>query len=101
MAKQVDVLDYEMQAERAASLARVAGQMEAAVTALRAFDDGERPPGVTRDELFAEAADRVWCYVVQREAIGWLDHTEALAVYRVPAEVIARMGPRRRRAVEP
>jgi hypothetical protein len=96
VAKPVDPLEYELQAERMASLGRVASQMEAAVAALLAFDRGERPAGVAREELFAEAADRVWCYVVQREALGWLDHGQALAVYQVPGELIARMGPRRR-----
>jgi hypothetical protein len=96
VATSIDPLEYELHAERAASLGRVAAQMEAAVAALRAFDRGERPAGVRRDDLFAHAADRVWCYVVQREALGWRDHTEALALYQVPPELIARMGPRRR-----
>jgi len=98
VATPIDPLEYELQGERAASLGRVARQMEAAVAALRERDQGARAGGALRDELFAEAADRVWCYVVQREALGWRDHSEALALYRVPAELVARMGPRRRRA---
>jgi hypothetical protein len=92
--KPIDALEYELQAERAASLARVAARMEAAVTALR---DYQGPPGPGRDALFAEAAEWVWCYVVQREALGWRDHAEALRTYQVPGAVIARMGPRPKR----
>lgn len=95
--KDVDPLAYEIEAEKAASLGRVAARMEAAVAALRTFDDGQRAPGVRRDDLVAEAAEWVWYYVVQREALGWHDHTEAMRLYGVPPELLARMGPRRGR----
>lgn len=95
MARQpIDALTYELHAERAASLGLAARKMEAAVAALRAFDAGERAAGVRREDLLAEAAERVWYYVVQRDALGWHDHAHALAIYEVPGEVIARMGPR-------
>ncbi len=90
-------IEYEIAAEKAASLGRVAARMEAAVAALRAFDEAGAPGGArARAELFIDAADWVWSYVVQREAMGWRDHREALAVYGVPDEVIARMNPRPR-----
>jgi hypothetical protein len=92
----LDALTYELNAERAASLGAAARKMEAAIAALRAFDAGDRPTGVTRADLVADAAERVWYYVVQRDALGWHDHTFAFATYDVPAELIARMGPRRR-----
>ena len=71
---------------------------------LRAFDaaDGEPdaagtvPEGVTREDLVAIAAELVWFYVVQRDVMGWHRHEDALRFYGVPAEVLARMGPRRR-----
>ena len=90
-ARPIDVFEYELQAEKAASLGRVAAKMEATCARLR-----ELAPGAERDELVAEAAEYVWFYVVQREAMGWRDHREALALYQVPPELIARMGPRRR-----
>lgn len=86
--RRIDALEYELLAEKVGSLARVARKMEAALAAL------EAEPG--REDLFAEAAELVWYYVIQREAMGWFDHREALALYRVPSEVYARMGPRRR-----
>jgi hypothetical protein len=91
-ARALQGIEYEIAAEKAASLGRVAGKMEAAVAALHACE----APGAARDELFAAAAEWVWCYVVQREAMGWRDHREALALYGVPDELYARMGPRPR-----
>ena len=44
----------------------------------------------------AIAAELVWFYVVQRDVMGWHRHEDALRFYSVPAEVLARMGPRRR-----
>ena len=94
-ARPIDVFEYELQAEKAASLGRVAAKMEAACAQLRDLDErGVRGP--ERDAMVAEAAEYVWFYVVQREAMGWRDHREALAIYRVPPELVARMGPRRR-----
>jgi hypothetical protein len=89
-------LEHEIAGEKAASLGRAGEKLEAAITALAAFD---REPSTaadraTRDALVAIAAERLWYYIVQREALGWHEHGEALAVYRVPGEIQARMGPR-------
>ncbi len=51
---------------------------------------------MTREDLVAIAAELVWFYVVQRDVMGWHRHEDALRFYGVPAEVLARMGPRRR-----
>ena len=95
-------LERELVGERANALGRIAASMEKALEDLRQFDreGSDRTAGadgepVTRDELVAVAAERVWFYVVQRESIGWYRHEEALRSYRVPAELILRMGPRR------
>ena len=87
----IDVLAHELQAERAATLGRVASRMEAAIAAWREAPD---------DERFAEAAERVWYYIVQREALGWRDHRYALEAYDVPEELVRRMGLRRRQRSE-
>ena len=93
-------LEYEINAEKAASLGRAGAKLEEALALLRAFDAA--PPALpavqrraARDERVAEAAERLWYYIVQREAMGWNRHDEVLAVYDVPAEIQARMGPRR------
>lgn len=86
-------IEYEIAGERAASIGRCAARMEEALAALRAFDGRGGAPA--RDDLLAEAAERVWFYVVQRESLGWYDHDQAIALYEIPAEVLARLGPRR------
>lgn len=105
--EQFDALRAEIAAEKAHALSRIAARMERALADLRAFDaaDGDLgeggapspiPDGVSRQDLVAIAAEMVWFYVVQREVMGWYRHEDALRFYRVPAEVRARMGPRRR-----
>lgn len=97
----LDRLLEEFAGERAHALGRIAARMERALAELRAFDS--EPPesvprdGVSRQDLVAAAAESVWFYVVQREVMGWYRHDEALRFYDVPAEVMARIGPRRRR----
>jgi hypothetical protein len=96
--EQFQALEQELVGEKAHALSRIAARMELALAELRAFDDAdEPPPGVDRQELVAAAAERVWYYVVQRDVLGWHRHEEALRFYRVPAEVVARMGVRPRR----
>lgn len=79
----------ELQSERAATLARAARALEKALAELASA------PPERRDDAFAEAAERLWCVVVQREAIGVLRHEPLFEAYRVPYEVRLRMGPRR------
>ena len=95
-ARPIDPIEYELQQERAHALGLAAKKMEEAVAALKAWDAGDRKPGVRREDLFAEAAERVWYYVIHRDALGMYDHQWALGVYDVPMELYARMGPRKR-----
>jgi hypothetical protein len=96
--KQFAALESEIAGEKAASLGRAGAKLEESLLALRAFD--ETPPangaGAQREELAAHAAERLWFYVVQRDACGFHDHREAFELYQVPEEILARMGPRRR-----
>ena len=96
-----DVLEYELAEEGATSLGRVGLELEAAVAALRAFDEAIAATSASaptaRAELVAHAADRLWVYVVQREAMGLTSHEAVLERMAIPREVRARMGPRRRR----
>ena len=92
-----EALLVEFSREKAQALGRIATRMEQSIADLRAFDEEQPPEGVTRQDLLEIAAESVWFYVVQREIMGWSDHEEALRFYGVPAEVIARMGPRPRR----
>lgn len=47
-----------------------------------------------RQQLVAEAAEKLWGYVVQRELIGLRDAEYIREQYRVPQDVWLRMGPR-------
>ena len=101
-------LDGEIASEKAGSLARAGERLEAMLAALRAFDAATpTPPPASapteltiaaahrRDELVAEAAEALWYLLVQRDAIGPTRHEQIFAIYAVPADVRARIGPRR------
>jgi hypothetical protein len=96
-----NALDYELAEEGASSLGRVGLELEAALEALRAFDAAARAVGASapgaRAELLAEAADRLWVYVGQREAMGLTHHDSVLDRMGVLREVRLRMAPRPRR----
>jgi len=87
-------LVQEIRSEKASSLARATARLEAALVAL------ERAPAdapALRRERLAEARERLWVVVIQREAMGLLRHDVVHEVLRVPAEVRRAMGPRPRR----
>jgi hypothetical protein len=96
-----DVLEYELAAEGVSSLGRVGVQLERALAVLAAFDAAVAAARASapdaRAELVADAADRLWVYVVQREAMGLVHHERELELLGVPRDVRARMGPRRKR----
>jgi hypothetical protein len=91
----------DLQAERASALARSAERLEDALSAL-AEADRELAAAPTeaararRREALLSAGERLWFLVVQREAVGLRRHESALDTLRVPPEVRAVMGPRRR-----
>jgi hypothetical protein len=95
--KAIDVLQYEVMQEKAATLGRLTQAFERAFAALRAFEaapssDPDQSEAAKREALIDEAADALWCFVVQREACG-LRNTEAvLRDYAVPAALRLRMG---------
>jgi hypothetical protein len=90
------VLDYEIAQEKAATLGRLGRGLEAAVAALRTFDDEAREMTTAarreRRALVDEAGHALWLFVVQREALGLRDTRTLMRDYRVPAEVFNRMG---------
>ena len=86
-------LTHEMAEERASALARLGRRLEAALTALAACP---RTPDVdrkARDRLVEQAGYALWLFVVQREACGLNKIDHVIQVYRVPKEVVVRMGP--------
>ena len=93
-------LDYEIAQEQVAALGRAGRALEAALAALTVYSeanlkaegDADAAAGATRARLVQEASDALWCFIVQREAIGLRDPRPVLRDYRVPAEVHNRMG---------
>lgn len=88
-------VEAEILGEKAAALARVAGRFEEALAALRAFDSDRAGADVERrSRLVDDAGEALWCFVVQREAMGQRDHRHVMEAYDVPREVRLRMRPR-------
>lgn len=70
-------------------------------TAIRALESALAAIGRARPEerreAVAEAGERLWYVVVQREAMGLHRHDILYEILAVPGEVRGAMGPRRRR----
>ena len=103
----IAALDYEIAQEQVAALGRMGRALEAALAALTEYDrnhgakdsgakdSGAKDSGAkdaARARLVGDASDALWCFMVQREAIGLRDPRPVMRDYRVPAEVHNRMG---------
>jgi hypothetical protein len=93
----IDVLQYEVMQEKAATLGRLTQTFERAFTALRAFEtvpSSQLDPcrAAEREVLIDEAAEALWYFVVQREACGLRNTETVLREYGVPAVLRLRMG---------
>lgn len=93
---QEDAFKYMLQKEKAGSFGILGERLEKALAALRAFDAAHpKVEGAARDEraaLVKAASERLFSYIVTREAAGVTHHDSALAHYGVPDEVRLRMG---------
>lgn len=85
-------LQYEIAEEKASALGRLGRRLDAALTALAACPRTGSNQKI-RDALVEEAGYALWLLAVQREACGLNNLDHLLQVYRVPNEVVARMGP--------
>jgi hypothetical protein len=83
-------LEYEIAQERASALGRLGRRLEAALGACPRTANSDRK---IRDSLVEQAGYALWLFVVQREACGLNKIDHVIQVYRVPNEVVARMGP--------
>jgi hypothetical protein len=84
-------LQHEIAEERASTLARLGQRLEDALTALAAC-----PPNFdrqARNQLVEQAGYALWLFVVQRESVGLNKIDHVVQIYRVPKEVLNRMGP--------
>jgi hypothetical protein len=94
-------LEYEIAEERASALGRLGRRLEAALTALAACPRTANTDRKIRNRLVEQAGYALWLLVVQREACGLNNTAHVLQVYRVPNEVVARMGPLATPGVDP
>jgi hypothetical protein len=97
----IDVLQYEVMQEKAATLGRLSQRFERALGALRAFEAApcshlDPCRAAERQALIDEAGDALWHFVVQREACGLRNTEMVLREYGVPAALRLRMGVVRR-----
>jgi hypothetical protein len=96
-------LAVEIRQEMAAAYFAACRKMVDALEALEVCDRGahekvgDEERTARRNELVEEAAERVYYVVIQREAMRLLCSDEFFEGYGVPAEVRARLGPRRRK----
>jgi hypothetical protein len=86
-------LQYEIAEERASALGRLGRRLDAALTALAACPRTAGFDRELRNRLVEQAGYALWLFVVQREACGLNKFDHVIQVYRVPNEVVARMGP--------
>ena len=85
-------LAAEMMSEQASNLGRMGRNVERALTDLAAAAPEHRPARLDA------AADAVWRYFIQREVAGVRNHAPAIADYRIPGAVLARLGARPRKS---
>ncbi|CAN7649580.1 hypothetical protein LJR030_001915 [Rhizobium sp. LjRoot30] len=91
----LNILEYELMAERADSLGRHGRKVEAALENLR--DCLPEGSGATdREALLNDASDAVWAFFVQREICGLRNGREVIQRYVIPAQVLARLGASRK-----
>jgi len=86
-----NVLEADLVAEKASSLGHQGRMVEEAIAALRAFDATSSDPA-ERARLVRKAARAVWGFFVQRELCGLRDQKQVIRDYRIPGEVLVRLG---------
>ena len=94
-------LEYEIAEERAAALGRLGRRLDDALTALAAYPRTANTNRNIRNGLVEQAGYALWLLAVQREACGLNNLAHLIQVYRVPNEVVARMGPLATPAIHP
>ncbi len=86
----LDAMGQEILAEKAASLGQAGRKVELCLERLRSYEgDGER-----RAMLRSDAAAAVYAYFIQRELCGFRRHDDVIRDYKIPREVLVRLGAR-------
>jgi hypothetical protein len=87
----LNVLEYELQSERASALGRNGLKVEDALAKLQGWKE-ERQTADQREALLNAAADAVWAFFIQREICGLRNGRDVIQRYGIPGEVLARVG---------
>ena len=88
----LNILEYELMAERADALGRAGLRAEAALQRLREAAPEER------EALTDAAAMEVYAMFIQREMCGLRNGRDVVARYGIPGAVIARLGVTRKKS---
>ena len=84
-------LRFDLLEELDSAVGQTEREVERTLRALRAHDAAGIDPNA-RGPLLEAAVEAVWRLVVQHEACDCADHHELIARYRIPGEVLARIG---------
>jgi hypothetical protein len=83
-------LEHLLRGEFALILGRLGREVEASLAHLETLrENGDL---AMRTAALYSCADAVWRYLVQREVLGLTRHEPVIEFYRIPAEVLARVG---------
>ncbi len=94
----LNILDGEIMAEIASSIGRCGRAFEKALADLRDYDENhpDTPEETARQALVQEAADRAWALFIQYELAGLSTQKQLVKRYRIPGEVLVRVGIRQK-----
>ena len=84
----LDPLGLEIMGEKAASLGRAGEKVERSLAALRAHEGSP----ADRAAVLRTATQAVHAYFIQRELCGLRRHDDVIREYRIPREVLFRLG---------
>ena len=84
-------LKFELLEDIDAAVGHTERDVERALRALRDHDTDPNDP-LDRQVLLDAAVDAVWRLIVQHEACDCSDHRELVQRYRIPSEVMSRLG---------
>lgn len=86
-------LKFELLEDIDAAVGHTERDVERTLRSLRDFDGDQRDP-TDRQALLDAAVEAVWRLIVQHEACDCTDHHVLVERYRIPAEVMGRIGSR-------
>ena len=81
-------LETELLGEKAYSLGLAAKSVEKALAKLNAYKGAESD----RARLVQPTADAVHAFFIQREMMGFTDHNHPIEYYKIPNDVLSRVG---------